>query len=108
MRALVSVAVALALVLTLMMGAVAEDKKAVKLTGEIKCGKCHLKKDKDCATVIVVKKGDKETVYYFDAASHKKYHKQICTEEKEGTVTGTISKKGDKNIITVSKLTFKE
>jgi hypothetical protein len=62
--------------------------------------------EKKCATVISVKKGDKTTVYYFDTDSHKKYHKDICTDAKPGSVTGTVSKKGDKNIITVNKLNY--
>jgi hypothetical protein len=104
--------IALALVLAVVLGIQAEDKKADKpktLKGTITCGKCDLKKDDACATVIVVKgKDDKETVYYFDTDGHKKYHKEICMEAKEGTVTGTVKKKGDKWIVTVKKVTFKE
>ena len=104
--------VALTVVLALVIGVHAEDKKDTKtktLKGTITCGKCDLKKDDACATVIVVKgKDDKETVYYFDKDAHKKYHKEICTNPTEGTVTGTVKKSGDKWIVTVKKLEFKK
>jgi hypothetical protein len=81
-----------------------EKEKTYK--GTVTCAKCDLKLEKACATVLVVKKGDKETVYYFDKASNKKYHKEICTEAKKGSVTGVTSKKGDKHFIKVSKVEF--
>jgi len=83
-----------------------EKDKEVKLKGTVTCGKCDLKVEKKCATVLVVKKKDKETVYYFDAAAHKKYHGDICTTPKEGSVTGVVSKQGKKNIITVKELKY--
>ena len=85
-------------------GAAQEKEKTLK--GTITCAKCDLKVEKKCATVIVVKKGDKETVYYFDPAGHKKNHSDICQTPKQGSVTGTVSKKGDKNIITVKDVKF--
>jgi hypothetical protein len=86
----------------------AGEKKAkeVTLKGSITCGKCDLKVDDKCATVIVVKKGDKETVYYFDKAGDKKYHKNICRGAKAGSVTGVVSKKKDKHYIKVSEVKF--
>jgi hypothetical protein len=99
-----SMLAAVALLFAFTVTANAEDKaeKKVTLKGTITCAKCDLKLEAKCATVI--KSGDK--VYYFDDASGKKYHKQICTEAKKGSVTGTVSKKGDKMIITVSELKF--
>jgi hypothetical protein len=105
MRAAWSLAIALAFVFALVAGAPAADKE-VTLKGKITCGKCELKKDDSCATVIVVKKGDKKTVYYFDEAAHKKYHKDICKKGKAGTVKGTVSKEDGKNIVTVSSLEY--
>ena len=103
--------IALALVLGIGAAALAgslnaEDKKdeVKKLTGTITCAKCDLKQEKSCMTVI--KAGDK--VYYFDKDSNKKYHKEICTEPKEGTVTGTVSKDGDKNTVKVKSVEFKK
>jgi Family of unknown function (DUF6370) len=85
----------------------AEEKKEVTLKGTITCAKCDLKKEAKCATVIKVTKDGKDTVYYFDADMHKKYHGDICNEPKEGTVTGTVKKDGEKMIVTVSKLEYK-
>jgi Family of unknown function (DUF6370) len=87
-----------------------DDKKdkEVTLKGEICCAKCELKVAKNCATVIKVKEDGKDVVYYFDDAGHKKNHKEICTEVKEGTVTGKVSEKDGKKIITVSKVEFKK
>ncbi len=111
MRTVLSVAAGLALVLALTVGLRAEEKKEAKevtLKGTITCAKCDLKKAKACATVIVTKVKDKEMVYYFDKDANKKYHKDICTDPKEGTVMGTVSKEGGKNIITVTSLTYKK
>ena len=83
-----------------------KKSKEVTLKGTITCGKCDLGKDKACATVIVVKNDTKETVYYFDKDSHKKYHGDTCTEAKKGSVVGVVSTAGDRKIITVKKLTY--
>ena len=81
--------------------------KEVKLDGTIQCGKCHLKVTDKCAAAIVVKgKDGKDVVYMFDTDAHKKYHDDICQEKKKGTVTGTVKKDGDKNILTVTKLEY--
>ena len=75
----------------------------VTLTGKVTCAKCDLKLADKCATVIV----SKDVVYYFDAAGDKKNHGEICKSAKEGSVTGEVSKDGDKNIIKVSKVELK-
>ena len=91
---------------------IAQDKKSEKkdviLKGTITCGKCDLGVDKACATVIVVKgeKDKKETVYYFDKASHTKFHDGVCTEAKKGTVEGPVSDEGKKKIISAKKVTY--
>jgi hypothetical protein len=83
------------------------EKKEVKLKGRITCGKCELMEDTSCATVIVVKdKNKKDITYYFDAKGHKANHAAICSDGKNGSVEGVISKQGKKNIITVKKVTF--
>jgi hypothetical protein len=84
----------------------AEDKKEVTLKGKVTSNNCDLKKSDSCQTVLVVKKGEKETVYVFDKAGHKKYHAGICKGGKPGTVTGTVSKDGDMMINTVKSLKF--
>jgi hypothetical protein len=106
MRAVFSVALALVIALAL---SVRAAEKEVTLKGKVTCAKCECKIADKCATVLVVpaaKKGDKPTVYWFDADAHKKFHGAICKKGKEGTVTGTVSKDGDKNIITVSKVDY--
>lgn len=109
MRTRWSVVFGLVVVIAFVAGLHAQDKEAT-LKGSITCAKCDLKVtgQTKCATVIVVKEKGKDTVYYFDAAGHKKHHGPVCKEAKEGTVTGKTSKEKDKNIITVSKLEFKK
>ena len=85
----------------------AADKEET-LKGTITCAKCDLKKEKACKTVVVVKADKEEKVYYFDKDSHKKYHSDVCTEAKEGTVTGTTGKDGDKLTVKVTKLEYKK
>jgi hypothetical protein len=105
MRVAVSLALGLALTLALVAGARADKEaaKEVKLKGKICCARCELMLDgqKKCATVIVVKKGDKELVYWFDEQSHQKFHDQICMEAKTGEVKGTVKKDGKKLILTI-------
>jgi hypothetical protein len=81
--------------------------KEVKLTGTICCSKCELKMTDKCHTVIKVKEKGKDVIYWFDEAGNKKNHASICQEAKEGTVTGTVKKQGDKMIVTVKKVEFK-
>src|SRR5262249_33631131 len=100
---------ALAVVLALTIPAVAEEKEKddVKtLKGTICCLKCELKKADKCYTVIVVKEGDKETVYHFDEAASKENHKKICTTPMKGEVKGTVKKEGDKMMVTVKEVKF--
>ena len=94
-------------ILALTFGVQAQEEKEgkkVTLKGTITCAKCDLKLQKSCATVIKVK----DRVYYFDAKAGKKYHGEICTEPKEGQVTGTVSKEDKKLLIKVEELKFKE
>jgi len=97
----------LGVALALVTSVLAQDKKEVELKGTITCAKCDLKKESSCMTVIKVKEGDKDVVYYFDKESHKKNHKQICTTPKEGSVKGTVSEEGGKKTVKVSKVEFK-
>jgi len=99
--------VAVALLLVSDASLAQDKKKEVTLEGKITCAKCDLGVAKACETVIVAKKGDKDVTYYFDAASHKKYHGDICTEAKAGSVTGTVAKDGKKMVVTVKELKYK-
>ena len=81
----------------------AQDKE-VTLKGSITCAKCDLKIETKCTTVIKTE----NDVVYFDAASGKKYHKDICQAGKKGSVEGKVAedKETKKKTITVSKCTF--
>jgi hypothetical protein len=87
---------------------VAEEKKEVTLEGTITCPKCDLGIADKCGTVIKLKEKDKDVIYTFDADSNKKYHGDICKAPKEGKVTGTVTKDGDKMMISVTKLEYKK
>jgi hypothetical protein len=97
-------------VLTLVLGcvavALAQDKE-VTLKGKVTCAKCDLKKVDKCTTVIVVKEDGKDVIYYLDEKSGKDNHKTICTEAKDGSVTGKVSEKDGKKIITATKVDIK-
>ena len=87
--------------------ALAEDKKEVKLTGTLMCGKCSLKATPKCSNALQVKEGDK-TVNYFldDKGNAEPYHEEVCGDGKvEGVVvTGTITEKDGKMWVKVTKL----
>jgi hypothetical protein len=108
MKSVLSALLGIVMVFALVTGISAADKEET-LKGRITCAKCTLKLEgqKSCAIVLVVKKGDKETIYWFDPASHKKYHGDFCKEDKEGTVTGTVTEKDKKKFIKVDKLETK-
>ena len=108
-RTLILSAVALAFVGFVGTPVIAEDKKEeakeVTLEGKITCPKCDLGTESKCATVIKTKDGK---IYQFDADSNKKYHKDICNDPKDGTVTGKVKKDGEKMVISVTKLEYKK
>jgi hypothetical protein len=88
----------------LVMAARAEDEKEVTLHGTILCAKCELHETAKCANAIRVEKDGTKTVYYFDDRGAKeKYHKNICQEPKEGSVTGMVSEKEGKKYIKPKK-----
>jgi hypothetical protein len=107
MRLMLSSLAMLGLVVILAAGVDAGGKdKEVKLKGTITCAKCDLGVEKACATVIVTKRDKKDVTIYFDAASNKKYHGDICTEAKKGEIVGTVKKEGKKEIVSVKELKY--
>ncbi len=105
MRTVVSVVCVLALFLV----ARADDtKKEVTIKGDVSCASCELKKQDTCNAVIVMKDGDKEVIYYFDAESQKNHGKECCKEKRAAKVTGTTSEKDGKKWITVTKVEFEK
>ncbi len=105
MKAVWSMLLGLAVVLALVASNLrAEEGKEVTLKGTILCAKCELKETDVCTNAIRVKEDGKDVVYYFkDKGKKEKYHKQICQEPKEGSVTGTVSEKDGKKYITPKK-----
>ena len=107
-RTLTALVLGLAVVGFYTMPTIAEEKKEeakeVTLEGKITCPKCDLGESDKCATVIKVK----DKLYWFDADSNKKYHKDICSDGKDGKVTGKVKKDGDKMVISVTKLEYKK
>ena len=92
--------------LALALPAVAEDKdKEITITGDAKCGKCALKETDKCQNVIQVEKDGKKTTYYFvknDVSD--KFHKEVCSETKKVTATGTCKKVEGKLEFTAAKI----
>jgi len=88
----------------------AEDKPATKtLEGKLVCTKCELKETKACGNCLIVTEGKKEVKYYLDDKGNKeKYHAEICQAPADAKVTGKVSKKGEKNVITDAKVVFKK
>jgi hypothetical protein len=113
MRTLIRAALALALVAGLGLAAWAQDKKdkdakpadkEVTLKGLIVCTKCELKETSECSNAIKVKEDGKDVIYYLkDKADGEKYHDDICTGPKKGSVTGVVSEKDKKKYITPKK-----
>jgi hypothetical protein len=85
-----------------------KEKKDTVLKGKITCAKCDLGIANECQTVIVVKdeKAKKDITYYFDKAGHGKYHDDVCTAAKTGTVTGTVKDADKKKVVTVKKVAY--
>jgi hypothetical protein len=85
----------------------AEDKKEVKLTGTLMCGKCSLKLTPKCSNVLQVKEGDKVVNYFLDDSGNKEpYHEPVCGDGKvEGVVVvGTVSEKDGKKYVKATKV----
>ncbi len=84
---------------------VAKAAEETTLKGTMKCAKCSLKEQAKCQAVLVVKDGDKTVEYFLsDNAVGKAAHGAICKADKEGcTVTGTVSEKDGKKVITATK-----
>ena len=96
--------------LALVLPAFAEDKdKEITITGEGKCGKCALKETEKCQNVIQVEKDGKKSTYYLvkNEASDK-FHKNVCSETKKVTATGTCKKVDGKLQFTATKVALAE
>lgn len=91
--------------------ATAEEKKEVKLTGALVCGKCNLKMTPKCSNVLQVKEGDKMVNYILDdKGAGEEYHEGVCGGDKvEGvTVTGSVTEKDGKKYVKPTKVETKK
>ena len=87
--------------------ATADDKKEVKLTGSLVCGKCQLKQTPKCSNVLQVKEGDKVVNYRLaDKGNGETYHEGVCGGDKveNVTVTGTVTEKDGKKTVVPTKV----
>jgi len=88
------------------MPALAEDKaKESTITGDAKCGKCALKETYKCQNVIQVEKDGKKSSYYLVKNEvSDKFHKNVCSETRKATATGTCKKVDGKLEFTAMKI----
>ena len=95
-------AVLLTLALGLTFSISAEDKEQT-LTGKGQCAKCSLKKAESCQMALTTKDGTTYLVENNDVS--KKFHKNICTEDKENVkVTGTVKEVAGKKQIVAKEI----
>jgi Family of unknown function (DUF6370) len=85
----------------------AADTNQVTITGSMVCGKCTLHLTKECQDVVQVEK-DGKTVNYFLTQNDvsKAAHDPICDpgSSEKVTVTGTVTEKDGKEIMTPTKI----
>ena len=89
-----------------------DTKKDKVVDGSVCCAKCELKisGQTKCATVVKVKEGNKDVIYYFDADSNTKFpHKDYCQGTKDAKVTiAKTEEKDGKTFATVTKIEEKK
>lgn len=95
-------------VLALCLGAAKAADKEVTLKGKIVCPRCALGEGTKCQNAIQVQEGGKTVTYYFlDKGNKERYHEEVCgADGKQGTVTGVVSEKDGKRLITPKKVVF--
>jgi len=85
----------------------ADSGKEVTLNGKAVCAKCAMHEAKECQNVVQVSENGKTTNYYLAQNDvSKNFHDEICsTAGEQVTVTGTVSEKDGKEVLTASKIT---
>jgi hypothetical protein len=88
------------------MTALAEGSQATTITGSMVCGKCTLHETAKCQNVVQVMQDGKTVNYYLKQNEvSKAAHGPICQGGSEKvTVTGTVTEKGGKKIMTPTKI----
>ena len=82
--------------------------KEVTLEGEVGCGHCSFGAADKCTDALRVKEGGKQVTYLFDEGSSSKHDDAMCKQVRAAKVTGTVTEKGGKKYIKVSKLDVKK
>jgi len=83
----------------------ADKEKETTIKGEAKCAKCSLKEADKCQNVIEVEKDGKKVKYYLVQNDvSKQFHKNVCTETKKATATGTDKEVDGKHQFTAKKI----
>ena len=82
--------------------------KEVTLNGNAVCAKCVLHEAKSCQNVLQVSDNGKTSNYYLaENDVSKNFHDQICgTSGEKVSVTGTVSEKDGKKVVTVKDVKF--
>jgi hypothetical protein len=108
MKMLLKLGFAVALVFGLAFAAQAADETTY--TGKVMCAKCSLKKAdaSKCQDVLVVTDGAKTTEYYVEKNAVAEKFGHVCKDEKQATVTGTVTEKDGKKWIAPSKMEEKK
>jgi hypothetical protein len=92
-----------ALLITASAGLAAE--KEVTLVGTVQCAKCDLSQTDSCQSVLAVKRGEKDEIYYLTAnVASKAFHDGTCSGLPKVKVTGVVKETAGKKEITASKV----
>jgi hypothetical protein len=104
MKKIIATCFVLALVLTAV-SAFAGKAENVELEGTLLCAKCSLKQDfKECTSALVVKKGEKEKIYYLVDNEVLEAAGKPCMDKSEAKVSGTAAKKDGKTWVTATRI----
>jgi hypothetical protein len=78
----------------------------VKITGEAVCAKCELQEVTTCQMAIKVKNasGKEEIILADNNKVAKDFHDEICQKNAKVNAEGTITEKGGKKTITLTKI----
>ena len=84
----------------------ADADKEVTITGNMVCGKCTLHETEKCQNVVQVTQDGKTVNYYLKQNGvSKDAHEAVCHGDTEKvTVTGTVTEKDGKEMMTPSKI----
>jgi len=109
MKRLASTLIAFVVSMILIVPAAEAGKpKEVTLKGQLGCGKCSFHEATACQNVLKVKDAaGKDTSYVLaDNDVSRANHERVCGPASPATVTGTVSEKDGKKVLTASAITF--